>query len=304
MSAPSVPIPFTVIGGYLGAGKTTLLNRLLHSTSERLAVLVNDFGEIDIDSSLIDSHHGETISLSNGCVCCSLADGFFAALQTVRAIEPPIDRVIVEASGVAEPLSVAQWGHTPGFQLDAVVVVVDAETIIERANDPLLGDTVRRQVRGADLVLLTKTDLVDDDGTARDWIGAYSDAPILESRFGRVSLELIIGGAVQSLSTPVPNEGVHAHHVTASLDFDGLIDDEAFRLALDRMPSDLLRAKGVVRLRSSPDRRTVLHIVGRRHSVTTRDAWIEGENARIVAIGRPTTSVEAIKEWLGGFRVP
>jgi G3E family GTPase len=119
-----------------------------------------------------------------------------------------------------------------------------------------------------------------------------------------VSLELIIGGAVQSLSTPVLNEGVHARHVTASLDFEGLIDDEAFRSALDRMPSDLLRAKGVVRLRSSPDRRTVLHIVGRRHSVTTRDAWIEGENARIVAIGRPTTSVEAIKEWLGGFRVP
>ena len=90
----STTIPYTVIGGYLGAGKTTLLNNLLrNSQGLRLAVLVNDFGDINIDADLITSHDGETINLASGCICCSLADGFMLALNRVSKRRGEIDGV-------------------------------------------------------------------------------------------------------------------------------------------------------------------------------------------------------------------
>ena len=101
---PKTLLPFTVLGGFLGAGKTTLLNRLLTETQDtRFAVLVNDFGELNIDAGLVTRHDGKTISLSNGCMCCSMADGFLSTLSMVMDRANEFDHVVVEASGVANP---------------------------------------------------------------------------------------------------------------------------------------------------------------------------------------------------------
>src|SRR3546814_14188272 len=92
------PIPITIIGGFLGAGKTTLVNRLLTTSSgERLAVLVNDFGAINIDADLIQSHDGTTIALSHGCICCRIGDSLITALLELLALEIPPDRIVIEA---------------------------------------------------------------------------------------------------------------------------------------------------------------------------------------------------------------
>src|ERR1700748_2298313 len=103
-------IPFTVIGGFLGAGKTTLLNRLLAGeTGRRFAVLVNDFGALDIDSRLIARHGGDTIALANGCLCCTIGDSLVTNLLALLETPERFDHIVVEASGVADPARVADF---------------------------------------------------------------------------------------------------------------------------------------------------------------------------------------------------
>ena len=166
MTAGSTRLPLTVVGGYLGAGKTTLVNRLLADPrGQRIAVLVNDFGEIGIDEVLIGeaSDDPSILSLANGCVCCSLAEGFAETLGKVREMAHRLDRVVVEVSGVGEPAKVARWSRTPGFSPDGVVVVVDGSRIGEQLEDRRIGETVAAQVADADLLLLTRADLLDDE---------------------------------------------------------------------------------------------------------------------------------------------
>ena len=289
-------IPLTVIGGYLGAGKTTVLNEVLRSTDTRVAVLVNDFGEIDVDASLVASHSGETISLTNGCVCCSLADGFFAALQTVRAVDPPVDHVLVEASGVADAGQVAQWGHTPGFRLDGVVVVADADAVVALAADAYVGDTVRAQLRAADLVLVTKLDLVDDVAPVRAWIATVTDAPVVDAPHGRVPLSVLVGTA--TTVDPPLEPARHPAYVTASVESDAVVDPATLASALTDRPVGLLRAKGIVRVADAPDRQSVVQVVGRRHDVRPGDPWPPDARSRMVGIARPPTTRDELAGWL------
>lgn len=157
------PIPLTVIGGFLGAGKTTFLNRLLASGRTRCAVLVNDFGEVNIDAALIKSHDGTTMSLTNGCVCCSIGSGFLDTLGRLLDSGEPFERIVIEASGVGDPWRIAEIALVdPALRLDGVVVLADAGRIGTLIDDRKVGDTVRNQFAKCDVVLLSKSDLVDD----------------------------------------------------------------------------------------------------------------------------------------------
>ena len=111
-------MPFVVIGGYLGAGKTTLLNRVLANTEGlRAVVMVNDFGSVNIDADLIASRDAETISLANGCICCTLASGFLEAIKKIQEMDPAPDAVIVEASGVANRSGSLRTATTLGSRM-------------------------------------------------------------------------------------------------------------------------------------------------------------------------------------------
>ncbi|MFD2857810.1 CobW family GTP-binding protein [Seohaeicola zhoushanensis] len=158
-------IPVTVLSGYLGAGKTTILNRVLAGAGgQRVAVLVNDFGPINIDAALVRQRGRDVIELSNGCVCCTIGDDLGATLSAIAVRPERPDRVLIEASGVAEPARIGMLaGHWPGFELDAVLVAADAETIRRRAGDKFVGQLVRNQLDSADIVLLTKTDLCEPE---------------------------------------------------------------------------------------------------------------------------------------------
>jgi G3E family GTPase len=156
--------PITLIGGYLGAGKTTLINRMLADPElpQDTAVLVNDFGDINIDESLIrsQSQDGTVLGLSNGCICCSISDDLSKALDQLA--ELPISQVILETSGVAEPARVWQHCHYPGFRPKASVVLVDAGHTALRLRDKYVGSLVKAQLDQAHLLVLSKTDVHPD----------------------------------------------------------------------------------------------------------------------------------------------
>ena len=154
-------VPVTLIGGYLGAGKTTAINEFLRRTDRPVAVLVNDVGEINIDSALIKRRHSDTLELTDGCVCCSLAEGLANAFDSLRARPEAPDHVVLELSGVANPARVAPWADSDGFRLDGIIVLIDTEQFLDRIDDERTMSFIRAQLGAADVFVLTKTDIVD-----------------------------------------------------------------------------------------------------------------------------------------------
>jgi G3E family GTPase len=160
------PLPVVIIGGYLGAGKTTLLNHLLHHAQGlRIAVLVNDFGSINIDAELLTAaasgSDAGVISLAGGCLCCSFGDDLVGTLQALQLRQPPPDVVLIELSGVALPAAVGRTARlAQGIKLVGSLVLADAHDIRQRAADPYVGETVSQQLQQADGLLLNKAGLV------------------------------------------------------------------------------------------------------------------------------------------------
>lgn len=159
----STALPVILIGGYLGAGKTTLVNHLLrHAQGRRIAVLVNDFGEINIDADLMEGTAAGVISLAGGCLCCSFGEDLVGTLQTLaRGSDTRPDVVLIELSGVALPVPVARSIKLAlGVEVVGTLVVADASAIQRQICDRYVGETVRQQLRDADWVLVNKSGLV------------------------------------------------------------------------------------------------------------------------------------------------
>ncbi|NIA70390.1 hypothetical protein HBA54_17435 [Pelagibius litoralis] len=263
-------IPITILSGYLGAGKTTIINRLLSGDhGRRVAVLVNDFGAVNIDASLIETEDDNTISLTNGCVCCSIGDDLGAALDAQAARHIPPENILLEASGVAEPKRIATHvGFWPGFELDALIVAADAETVRNRANDKFVGQLVRSQIRHADIIALTKTDLVGPEAArgVKAWLrNQVPNARIFEAPNGTLPVALAFGAdrASNALSGPV-EPAPHSHLRTVMCVPGTGLSRAGLARAIEALPSSVHRVKGFFRDLET-GRMTLLQCVGRRH---------------------------------------
>ena len=294
----STPIAVTVVGGYLGSGKTTLVNHVLATADRRMVVLVNDFGDVNIDADLIANHDGDTMELANGCICCTLVDGFAAALDSIAALAPRPERLLIEASGVADPSTVAAYAHTPGYTLDAVVVMVDTETIEASAADRYVGDAVRAQLDAADLAVLNKIDLVtrsEVDRVAQWLAAAVPGATVVQAVRGVVDNAILFGDPPAGMGRPRhARAGADRPHVeveTWSLAVETPLDRAAVEGAMAAAPAGLFRVKGVVKLAGEATP-SVLHRVGLRWTLEPAPAHLAArgsERSEVVAIGLPGT---------------
>jgi G3E family GTPase len=309
---PRAMLPVVVIGGYLGAGKTTLVNHLLrHARGRRIAVLVNDFGAVGIDATLIEARDEQLLTLAGGCLCCSFGDDLVGMLQALARRDAAPDVVLIETSGVALPAAVARSARlAQGVAIDGVVVVADAETLRERAADIYVGDTVRQQLRDADLLLLNKADLVPGDAARtalHGWLAAMApQAPVLDCAEAEVPPEVVLGlPALPGAQAPAaamrawsgadsPDERhdsagpgrrlrapahaaarVQSHSLVLAGCADGQARAESLAAMLAAADSGLLRAKGW--LVDEQRRGWTLQVVGRRWRVAA--AGVRGAEA-------------------------
>ncbi len=157
-------IPLTLISGYLGTGKTTLINNLLRSTKKKIALLVNDFGDVNIDESLIETRTDSVLSIAGGCVCCSYGNELIETLESMNSNEILPDHIVLEASGIALPSKIIQTISLMEFlSFHGTVLLTDASRLSSQLNDLYISDTISLQIEQHDLLVLNKIDLLKED---------------------------------------------------------------------------------------------------------------------------------------------
>ncbi len=303
---PDAPIPLTILTGFLGAGKTTLLNRLLRGNHGlRVAVLVNDFGAINIDAELVMDVADDVISLANGCICCSLRDDLVEAVLRAMARPEQPEYILLEASGVADPAGITLAFHTPRLRdrirLDSVTCVLDAQQVFAYPNYPELLQLQLHQIAFADMVVLNKVDLATPEQLRQ--IHAlidhhFNNIRIVETSYCDVPYEILLGvgrfdPAVLIAAAPNGSHGHHGHDArpafdTWSFETDRPLSLAALERAARKLPGGVFRCKGIVRAAEEPEQPAVLQVVCRRVDITRLESW-EGRRpaTRIVTISAP-----------------
>ena len=331
-------IPATVITGFLGAGKTTLVRHVLeHAAGRRIAVIVNEFGSLGIDEASLRGcgipacEEGDIVELSNGCLCCTVADEFLPAMEALLDRPAPPEHILIETSGLALPKPLLKAFNWPSVRsrvtVDGVVALVDGPAVVSGrfADDPTavasqrledenldhdnpLAEVYEDQVQCADLVVLNKTDLMADAEVeaVRRGVAELSRAPVLPAREGRVPLDVLLGlraAAEDDLGSRPSHhdavDGAHEHDdftsFVVSVPEQASPDALAARVRTVAETHDILRTKGFVPVAGKALR---LHVqaVGARVRHEFDRAWRPGEERRgqLVVIGRAGLDADAI----------
>ncbi len=281
-----LPCPVTIVGGYLGSGKTTLINHLLaKADGSRLAILVNDFGDLAIDAQLIEGQEGDVINLSGGCVCCSYGNDLTSALMQLNVND--IDQVVIESSGVALPGAISSsLSLLGGYVVSSVVVLVDASTIQQHAGDKYLADTIERQLASADLIAMNKCDLINDEKKREihDWLRRqYTACKVIEVQESEIPKVLVL---VASTRTKPDNRSIQGTDHDASiyraftLSLPEKYDVSVVAEKLAYTGNGLLRVKGFVEDLNGVMQ--TLQMVGSRWSVQPAP---QGVSSGLICIG-------------------
>jgi cobalamin biosynthesis protein CobW len=343
MTTSLARVPCTVVTGFLGAGKTTLIRHLLENAKgKRLALIVNEFGDVGVDGEILRSCGVEScpeeniVELANGCICCTVADDFVPALDQILSRRPAVDHIIIETSGLALPKPLVQAFQWPSVKsrvtVDGVIAVVDGAALAagrvasdldalasQRAGDESLDhddpveEVFEDQVACADLIILSKSDLIDAAGAARAnaAIGEHlaRAVKIVPTANGKVDASLLLGlglaveDDIENRKSHHDGMGDHEHD-----DFDSFVidipsvvnpDDLAKRVATAAEEENVLRVKGFVEVGGKP-MRLLVQAVGPRVSHYYDRAWTpeDDRRSRLVVIGLKGLNRPAIEKIL------
>lgn len=321
--------PVTVITGFLGSGKTTLISHLMRNAGgRRLAVVVNEFGTMGVDGDILkgcaipDCPEENIVELSNGCICCTVADDFIPTVEALLALRPAPDHILIETSGLALPKPLLKAFDWPAIRsritVDGVIALADAEAVAAGrfASDPAAVDAQRAaddsidhetplsevfedQIACADVVLLTKVDLAGAEGVAKARAVIAAEAsrpvPVVEVTEGAIDARVILGleaAAEDDLAARPSHHDGHDDHEHD--DFDSIVVQMgeiadpgalAARVAAMARDLDILRVKGHVAVAGKP-MRLLLQAVGARVRHQYDRPWAPGEprGTRLVVI--------------------
>ena len=313
LDIPKWGMPVTIITGFLGSGKTTLLNQILKNKHDlKIAVLVNEFGDINIDSQLLISMDEDMVELSNGCICCTINDGLVDAVYRVLEREDNIDYLVIETTGIADPLPIMLTFLGTELRdltkLDSVITVVDSEVFTPEHYE---SDAALKQITYADVILLNKTDLTTPEKLEE--LEAYihdvkAGARILHTRYGEVALPLILDVDLTPIDeyTSKVQEDTHEHHhdhdhehhhhhhsnhlendgfVSVSFQSDRAFDIYKFQTFLtEHLPQNVFRAKGLLWF-SDSNLRHIFQLSGPRYQLDA-DEWKTQPKNQLVLIGK------------------
>ncbi|MDJ0661269.1 MAG: GTP-binding protein [Crocosphaera sp.] len=302
-SLPKSGMPVTIITGFLGSGKTTLLNQILQNKDKlKIAVLVNEFGDINIDEKLLISVDSDMIELGNGCICCTINDGFVNTVYQVLEREEKIDYLVVETTGLADPLPIILTFLSTELKfltrLDSIITVVDAAAFSAEHFD---SDAALSQIRYGDLVLLNKIDLATKEKISELKAFIEDTKPgfrILESEHGQVPLPLILDiglTQIDNYQTDISefrrNKSAFNNHLeTDGFNFVSFESDRPFELEKfehflsEQLSSNVFRAKGILWFQESPSRH-IFQLSGPRYDIQSDD-WTTQQKNELVFIGR------------------
>jgi G3E family GTPase len=285
-------VPVVLVAGFLGSGKTTAVNYLLaHAQGKRIAAVVNDFGAINIDAELIVGAADGVVSLSNGCICCSLESDLLRTLAALLRRDPKPELIVIETSGVADPTDIVRnlmdpviWREAP---LETVLCVVDATTPPAMLDDALL----RSQIRAADVVALSKVDLVDaaHQAQVRDVVRTLRPAAVMvDALHGEVPAALLFASDVDRV--PAPREPGRPRPAAERFETLSWASEQPVSLsrlqqAIGRLAPKLARAKGLFDTVEQPGTSMVFQFAGGRATLAPGGTLPAGmPRARIVFV--------------------
>ena len=294
---PESRLPVTLITGFLGSGKTTLLNHMLaEQQGLKIAVMLNELGDIAIDNELIIPT-GDMVELSNGCICCSINNDLVDALYRLLRRKADLDYVVIETTGVADPLPIVLTMLRLEFRdllrIDSIITVADAENF---SLDHTGSKAAANQLRYGDIVLLNKCDLVTETRqleVEQKIRAVRKEARIIRTAGSRVALPLILGIELFSpdnvVSAPQPDDTGHVHHSadgfqSISFESNEPFVAEAFQKFLEQLPTNVFRAKGILKIDGS-DKRFIFHLVSQRFTLD-ESQWTGPAKSKLVLIGR------------------
>ncbi len=304
LDIPKRGMPVTIVTGFLGSGKTTLINQILQNKQNlKVAILVNEFGDINIDSQLLVDINDNMLELSNGCICCTVNDGLVDAVYQILESDKKIDYLIIETTGLAEPLPIMLTFLGTDLKdltyLDSVLTVVDCENFTP---DHFDSEAALKQITYGDIILLNKTDLVSQDKV--DYLESYiktvnNGAKVLRSEYSKIPLYLILDVNLSKLQPYLIEDKNHQYELQkkpknhlindgfTSISFQSKRPFSVVKFQenfLEELPKNIFRAKGILWFQES-ELKHIFQLSGKRYDMQVEE-WSTTPTNQLVLIGR------------------